>query len=68
MRRAGRAACRPARSGSPARHISRLIFAFQGRYPNIGGDLSLTDERVDLAREGVDIAHHRSLSGMRMRI
>ena len=37
-------------------HISRLIFAFQDRYPDIGIDLSLTDERVDLVREGVDIA------------
>jgi DNA-binding transcriptional LysR family regulator len=37
-------------------HVSRLIFAFQDRYPDIGTDLSLTDERVDLVREGVDIA------------
>lgn len=37
-------------------HISRLIFAFQDRYPEIGVDLSLTDERVDLVQEGVDIA------------
>src|SRR3954451_13117212 len=37
-------------------HVSRLIFAFQDRYPEIGIDLSLTDERVDLVREGVDIA------------
>jgi DNA-binding transcriptional LysR family regulator len=37
-------------------HVSRLIFAFQDRYPDIGIDLSLTDERVDLVREGVDIA------------
>lgn len=37
-------------------HISRLIFAFQDRYPDIGVDLSLTDERIDLVREGVDIA------------
>jgi DNA-binding transcriptional LysR family regulator len=37
-------------------HISRLIFAFQDRYPNIGVDLGLTDERVDLVREGVDVA------------
>jgi DNA-binding transcriptional LysR family regulator len=32
------------------------MFAFQDRYPDIGVDLSLTDERVDLVREGVDIA------------
>jgi len=37
-------------------HVSRLIFAFQDRYPDIGVDLSLTDERIDLVREGVDIA------------
>ena len=37
-------------------HVSRLIFAFQNRYPDIGIDLSLSDERVDLVREGVDIA------------
>jgi DNA-binding transcriptional LysR family regulator len=37
-------------------HISRLIFAFQDRYPDIRIDLSLTDERIDLVREGVDIA------------
>ncbi|WP_027579610.1 LysR family transcriptional regulator [Bradyrhizobium sp. Ai1a-2] len=37
-------------------HISRLIFAFQDRYRDIAIDLSLTDERVDLVREGVDIA------------
>ncbi|HMG49556.1 MAG TPA: LysR family transcriptional regulator [Inquilinus sp.] len=37
-------------------HVGRLIFAFQDRYPDIGVDLSLTDERVDLVREGVDIA------------
>jgi DNA-binding transcriptional LysR family regulator len=37
-------------------HVIRLIFAFQDLYPDIGLDLSLTDERVDLVREGVDIA------------
>jgi DNA-binding transcriptional LysR family regulator len=37
-------------------HVSRLIFAFQDLYPDIGVDLNLTDERVDLVREGVDIA------------
>lgn len=37
-------------------HVSRLIFAFQDRHPDIGIDLSLTDERVDLVREGIDIA------------
>lgn len=38
------------------RHVSRLIFAFQDCHPDIAVDLSLTDERVDLVREGVDIA------------
>jgi DNA-binding transcriptional LysR family regulator len=37
-------------------HIVRLFFAFQDRYPDIAVDLSLTDERIDLVREGVDIA------------
>ena len=36
--------------------VSRVIFAFQDRYPDIGVDLSLTDERINLVREGVDIA------------
>jgi DNA-binding transcriptional LysR family regulator len=37
-------------------HLSRLIFAFQDRHPDIGVDLSLNDERIDLVREGFDIA------------
>lgn len=37
-------------------HVSRLIFAFQDRYPEIAVDLSLTDERIDLVRQGVDVA------------
>ncbi|WP_346295898.1 LysR family transcriptional regulator [Rhodopseudomonas sp. P1] len=37
-------------------HASRLIFAFQDRYPEIGIDFGLTDHRVDLVREGVDLA------------
>lgn len=37
-------------------HVCQLIFAFQDRHPEIGVDLSLTDERVDLVQEGVDIA------------
>lgn len=37
-------------------HVTRMIFGFQDRYPDIGIDFSLTDERVDLVREGVDLA------------
>lgn len=37
-------------------HVTRQIFAFQDRYPQIAVDLSLSDERIDLVREGVDIA------------
>lgn len=37
-------------------HGTRLIFAFQDRHPEIDVDLSLNDERIDLVREGVDIA------------
>lgn len=37
-------------------HISRLIFAFQDRYPEIRIEFGLTDERIDLVKEGVDIA------------
>jgi DNA-binding transcriptional LysR family regulator len=37
-------------------HLCRVLFAFQMRYPEIGIDLNLTDERIDLPREGVDIA------------
>ncbi|MBB4019546.1 DNA-binding transcriptional LysR family regulator [Chelatococcus caeni] len=37
-------------------HVSRMIFAFQDLYPDIDIDLGLTDERIDLVREGVDIA------------
>lgn len=37
-------------------HVTRLIFAFQARYPDIHIDFNLTDERIDLVKEGVDIA------------
>ena len=37
-------------------HVSRFVFAFQDRHPDILVDLSLTDERIDLVQEGVDIA------------
>ncbi len=37
-------------------HVTRMIFAFQDKHPDVQIDLNLTDERIDLAREGVDIA------------
>ncbi|MCW1841330.1 LysR family transcriptional regulator [Prosthecomicrobium hirschii] len=37
-------------------HVTRLIFAFQAHYPDIHIDFNLTDERIDLVKEGVDIA------------
>lgn len=37
-------------------HLTRLLFAFLDRHPDISVDLNLTDERVDLVREGIDIA------------
>jgi len=37
-------------------HVCRLIFDFQDRHSDISVDLSLDDERIDLVREGVDIA------------
>ncbi|OCW55511.1 LysR family transcriptional regulator [Hoeflea olei] len=38
------------------RHMTRLIFAFQDRHPGIAVDLHLSDERIDLVREGLDVA------------
>lgn len=37
-------------------HVSRLTFDFQDLHPGIRIDLGLTDERIDLVREGADIA------------
>ena len=37
-------------------HLCPLVFAFQDLFPEIGIDLSLTDDRIDLVREGVDVA------------
>ncbi|MBX5205655.1 LysR family transcriptional regulator [Rhizobium sp. NZLR1] len=37
-------------------HVTRMIFDFQDRHPDIRVDLNLTDERIDLVREGVDVA------------
>lgn len=39
-------------------HLSRLIFEFQDRHPDIRVDFVLTDERSDLIRDGVDVAIH----------
>lgn len=37
-------------------HICRLIYAFQDQNPGIRVEFGLTDERIDLVRDGVDIA------------
>ena len=37
-------------------HVGPLIYAFQDQNPGIRLDFGLTDERVDLVRDGVDIA------------
>lgn len=37
-------------------HISRLLFEFQDKHPEIEIDFGLTDARIDLVREGVAIA------------
>ncbi|MFT8781510.1 MULTISPECIES: LysR family transcriptional regulator [Acetobacteraceae] len=37
-------------------HVGRLIYEFQDRNPGIRVEFGLTDERIDLVREGVDIA------------
>ncbi|MHC1551352.1 LysR family transcriptional regulator [Phyllobacterium sp. K27] len=37
-------------------HVTGLIFKFQDEHPDIRVDLNLTDERIDLIREGVDVA------------
>lgn len=37
-------------------HVTRMIFAFQDEHPDIRIDLNLTDEHIDLAREGIDVA------------
>lgn len=38
------------------RHVGRLVFEFQNHHPDIAVDLGLTEERIDLVRDGVDIA------------
>lgn len=38
------------------RHVARALFDFQDRHPNVSVDLGLSDVRIDLVREAVDIA------------
>lgn len=38
------------------RYVTRLMLAFQTQNPDIRVDLGLTDERIDLVKQGVDIA------------
>jgi DNA-binding transcriptional LysR family regulator len=38
------------------RHVSRMLFDFQDRHPEVSIDLSLSDARIDLVREAADIA------------
>ena len=38
------------------RHVAKALFDLQDRYPGINIDLSLSDIRIDLVREAVDIA------------
>lgn len=38
------------------RHVTRTLFAFQDQHPGIVIDLGLSDQRIDLVRDGVDIA------------
>ncbi|MEO7681904.1 MAG: LysR family transcriptional regulator [Sphingomonas sp.] len=38
------------------RHVAKALFAFQDRHPDVVIDLALSDVRIDLVREAVDIA------------
>jgi DNA-binding transcriptional LysR family regulator len=38
------------------RHVCQIIFAIQDRHPGLVIDLSLSDDRIDLVREAVDVA------------
>ena len=38
------------------RHVARALFDLQDRHPGIGVDLRLSDVRIDLVREAVDVA------------
>jgi DNA-binding transcriptional LysR family regulator len=37
------------------RHLCRILFAFQEQQPRIKIELNLTDERIDLIKEGMDL-------------
>ncbi|QRO02115.1 LysR family transcriptional regulator [Archangium violaceum] len=37
-------------------HVTRWLLAFQAEHPGVSIDLSLTDERADLVRDGFDLA------------
>jgi DNA-binding transcriptional LysR family regulator len=37
-------------------HIGRILFAFQERHPDVEVDFSLSDDRIDLVREGFDLS------------
>ncbi|MFV0622648.1 LysR substrate-binding domain-containing protein [Sphingomonas sp. ac-8] len=37
-------------------HVAKALFAFQDRHPSVTIDLGLSDVRIDLVREAVDIA------------
>ncbi|MDB5364728.1 MAG: transcriptional regulator, LysR family [Rhodospirillales bacterium] len=36
-------------------HLCRILFAFQDKYPRMRIDLGLTDERIDLVKDGADL-------------
>jgi DNA-binding transcriptional LysR family regulator len=38
------------------RHVCRMLFAIQDQHPELVVDLSLSDARIDLVREAVDVA------------
>ena len=53
------------------RHVCRLMAAFQDLHPAIDIELSLTDARIDLVRDGVDLAIRLGAlddSGLRRRV
>ncbi|MCW8995297.1 MAG: LysR family transcriptional regulator [Psychromonas sp.] len=38
------------------KHMAKLLVAFQKKYPEVKVDLRLTDQKVDIVEEGIDIA------------